>query len=131
MRELFGSFSDEQWRLVYKQAYNNLAPGGWIEHVETSIVPYSDDGSLPADSLLANWGNMFYPLYEKIGKPINTIDTFKARIEAAGFTNVHEKVYKVPFGEWAKNPIMKEAGHFHKRQIMEGLEGYVMYVPKR
>lgn len=35
--DLFGSFTDEQWRLVYKQAYNNLAPGGWIEQVEAGI----------------------------------------------------------------------------------------------
>lgn len=25
-RDLFGPFSDEQWRLVYKQAYDNLVP---------------------------------------------------------------------------------------------------------
>ena len=54
IRELYGAFSDEQWRLVYKQAYNNLAPGGWIEHVETSIQPACDDGTMPADSILAD-----------------------------------------------------------------------------
>lgn len=37
MRYMLGSFSDEQWRLVYKQAYNNLAPGGWIEQLEPDI----------------------------------------------------------------------------------------------
>lgn len=64
---------------------------------------------------------------ERLGKNVNTVDVFKAGIEAAGFTNVHEKVYKVPVGDWAKNPLMKEVGKYHKSQIMEGLEGYIMY----
>lgn len=34
LRDLVGSFSDGQWTGVYKQAYENLLPGGWIEHVE-------------------------------------------------------------------------------------------------
>ena len=32
-----GSFTDEQWRLLYKQIYKNLAPGGYIEQVEWNI----------------------------------------------------------------------------------------------
>lgn len=37
LRYMLGSFTDEQWRLVYKQAYDNLAPGGWIEQLEPGI----------------------------------------------------------------------------------------------
>ena len=33
-----GAFSDEQWRLFYKQAYKNLVPGGWIEQLEWRAV---------------------------------------------------------------------------------------------
>ena len=126
IRDLFGSFNAEQWRLLYKQAYHNIVPGGWIEQFETSVVPSCDDGTLPADSLLANWGTMFSPLCQKMDKEMDTIDQFKDRIKAAGFTNIHEKVYKVPVGDWAKDPVMKEAGSFCKTQFLGGLEGYVM-----
>ena len=51
----------------------------------------------------------------------------RARIEAAGFINVNEKVYKVPIGEWAKNPVMKEAGKFNKMQALMGMEGMCLY----
>lgn len=50
----------------------------------------------------------------------------RSRIEAAGFTNVHERTYKVPIGEWAKNPLLKEAGRFNKMQMKQGMEGYAM-----
>ena len=65
----------------------------------------------------------------RMGKNINTFDTFKAEIEAAGFTNVQEKLYKAPFGDWPKNPLIKEVGRYQKKQILDGMEGYVMYVP--
>lgn len=123
---MFASFTDEQWRLVYKQAYNNITPGGWIEQLEQGLMHYSDDGSLAPDSILGNWGPLFHKLMAKMGNPGDTIDHFKSRIEAAGFTNVHEKVYKVPFGDWVKDPALKEAGRFSKTQFLEGVEGYTM-----
>ena len=64
-----------------------------------------------------------------MGKNMNTFDTLKAGIEAAGFTNCQEKLYKAPFGDWPKNPLMKEVGRYQKRQILDGLEGYAMYAP--
>lgn len=67
---------------------------------------------------------MFYPLCEKTGKRIDTEETFKDRIEAAGFTNMHEKTYKIPIGDWVKNLVLKEAGQYHKAQLLEGFEGY-------
>lgn len=59
------------------------------------------------------------------GKKLDTVNTTKARIEAAGFTNVQEKWYKVPLGDWAKNPIMKEAGQFCKEEMLERTEGLI------
>lgn len=125
---MYGSFSNEQWRLLYKQAYNNLAPGGWIEQMEVDTVWRCDDGTLPTNSLLAGWDKMVYPLCEKMGKPIDTYHHFKSRIEKAGFINVHEKLYKVPLGDWVKDPVLKEAGRFCKAQFLEGTEGYFMWL---
>ena len=70
---------------------------------------------------------MFTRALSKTGRDFNTIDTFKAAITTAGFTNIHEKTYKVPFGEWARSPVLKEAGKFHKIQLMEGMEGYTLF----
>lgn len=37
LRDMFATFTDEEWSLIYKQAYDNLLPGGWIEQAETGI----------------------------------------------------------------------------------------------
>ena len=88
----------------------------------------SDDGTLPEDSALAGWGPMFIKFCAKSGRDLDTIDRFKARIENAGFINVHVKEYKVPVGDWAKNPHLKEAGRLLKQQLLAGLEGYAMMI---
>lgn len=37
MRLLLGAFSSVGWDRLYKEAYDHLEPGGWIEHVEVDI----------------------------------------------------------------------------------------------
>lgn len=37
---------------------------------------------------------------ERVGKFMDTIFKTKARVEAAGFTNIHEVWCKVPLGDW-------------------------------
>ena len=62
----------------------------------------------------------------KTGKNIDTVDTFKSRIEAAGFTNVHEKQYKCPASEWAINSIDREGGRFENLPLLNGVESMCM-----
>ena len=104
---MYATGSNEQWRLTYKQAYNNIAPGGWIEQLEGGIKWFSDDGSMILGGIMDNWYDTFAPAFARMGKPIDTIDHFKSRIEAAGFINVHKKLYKVPLGGWVKDPVLK------------------------
>ena len=68
-------------------------------------------------------GPIFLRCAEQTGKKLDTEETMKGRIEAAGFVNVHERMYKVPVDDWAKNPILKEAGRFQKMQFLVGMEG--------
>lgn len=59
---------------------------------------------------------------------MDTIFKAKARVETAGFTNIKEIWYKVPIGEWTKSPLLKETGRFTKVQMLEGLEGYSIFI---
>lgn len=99
-----------------------------IHQIEPSVIYRSDDASLPPSSLLADWGEKFERMGAKAGRPFNTYDTMKDSIEAAGFTNIQEKIYKVPIGTWAKNPILKDGGRLNEEQFREGMEGYALYM---
>lgn len=52
----------------------------------------------------------------------------KARIEAAGFINVHVQDYKIPLGTWPKHPIYKDAGRVKAAEVKSGIEGWSLYL---
>lgn len=52
----------------------------------------------------------------------------RASMEKAGFVDIHEKVYKVPLGPWARDPVLKELGLLHTQHWSTGLEGYCMFL---
>jgi len=47
-------------------------------------------------------------------------------VKDAGFVNVSQRVVKLPLGSWARDPMLKEIGHWNITQLMMGLEGFVM-----
>ncbi|KAF3386801.1 Secondary metabolism regulator LAE1 [Penicillium rolfsii] len=128
IRQLLGSFTPEGWTALYQQCFENLAPGGWIEQIEFDVRVRSDDGSLPADSVLAGWGDNFIGCAERAGRSLTTQETMRASIEAAGFVDVHERLYKVPMGPWAKDKLLKEIGLLNLQHWTAGLEGYAMWL---
>ncbi|KAJ5611373.1 hypothetical protein N7510_008092 [Penicillium lagena] len=128
MRIMISSFEPQEWDRVYKQCYDNLRPGGWIEQLEASPVINCDDGSLPLDNVLNEWGPSMMGCGERCGRPCDILDTMPARIRNAGFVDVHEKVYKWPIGPWAKNRQYKEAGAINLEHWMRGLEGWCMWL---
>ena len=66
---------------------------------------------------------MFTRALSKTGMDFNTFDTFKAAITAAGFTSIHEKTYKVPFEEWAKEPCVERGWKMPQNPIDGGYGG--------
>lgn len=78
---------------------------------------------MPADSLLALMHEGFAASAKDTGNTTNTTETLRRMIESAGFVNVHDKLYKVPIGPWARHPIYKQAGSVNMIAFKAGLEG--------
>ena len=68
---MYAACSNEQWQLANKQAYNNIAPGGWIEEVTAGIKAYFEDGSWIPGDILYSWESTLAPSFVKIGKPLD------------------------------------------------------------
>ncbi|TKA23676.1 hypothetical protein B0A50_06512 [Salinomyces thailandicus] len=128
MRLMLGAFTEDQWGDVYRKCYDNLKPGGWIEEVELDVRVTSDDGSLGPDSLLAGWGQTFLDCASRAGRSLATQTTMKTRIEQAGFTNIHDQLFKCPIGPWPKNKTFKEAGRINFHHWSSGLDGWAMFL---
>jgi hypothetical protein len=88
----------------------NLNPGGWLEAADICGPTRSDDGTLGPDSALYKWGIYCKQAGEKYGRLVNSALWYKEQMEAAGFVNVTEVVYKWPTNRWPKDKKMKEIG---------------------
>ena len=131
MRLMLGAFTDTEWDDIYQKCFDNLEPGGYIEQLEPDVRVMSDDGSLDPNSLLAGWGDNFVGSSERAGRSLDTHKTMKAKIEAAGFVDVEEHLYKCPIGVWPKDKLLKDAGRINHVHWSSGLEGFAMFLLTR
>ena len=65
---------------------------------------------------------------ENAGRPADTYDTMKGRIERAGFINIQQKDYMCPIGGWHQDPTLRDAGIIGKEVFKSGAEGWVMWL---
>ncbi|EED12417.1 conserved hypothetical protein [Talaromyces stipitatus ATCC 10500] len=97
VRGLYGCVAD--WDKFYKQALKHLKPGGYIEQVELSVEPKSEDGSIDG-AIFEKWGKVSVQAGEAFGKSLTIV----------GFVDVVEHRIKVLVGPWPKDPRLKELG---------------------
>ncbi|KEY79052.1 methyltransferase LaeA [Aspergillus fumigatus] len=121
-RELEGAIRDHD--TLFRQAYENLRPGGWLEMASMDVNSYSDDGThLKAVNMVEGVKNM-HAASKKHGKDMTTAPTWKAKMEKAGFINVREDIYKLPQSPWPKDPKLKELGRYHQVNMFEAVGPY-------
>ncbi|KAJ6174503.1 hypothetical protein N7485_005240 [Penicillium canescens] len=128
IRILDAAFTHEEQERLYRQCYESIHPGGWVEQLEMSPNFLSDDGSLPPDSLAANLGKICVRAAAKSGRPMDLYYRCTELIEKAGFTDIHVHECKWPLGPWARDKQLKEVGTVNFAQWAAGMEGYAMHL---
>lgn len=110
----------EDWPKFYQEAYNTLKPGGWFEHLETTIQLVSDDGTIPNPSRVHEWTYWLDVAGSAAGKSWKISEKLKGWMIEGGFQNVTEVVYKLPVGNWPKDEKYKAIGQFNLLNVLEG-----------
>ena len=108
MRCLIASVSD--YPRLYKQAFDALKPGGWLEVNDVAIPVFCEDGTFPEDSASLKWAHWFKEACVKLGRPVPELEQYKQRLEQAGFVDLQERILKRPTNDWPKDPKLKEIG---------------------
>ncbi|PGH18052.1 hypothetical protein AJ79_00678 [Helicocarpus griseus UAMH5409] len=125
-REMAGSISD--FDRLFKQAYDNLVPGGYFEIQSIEPNFYSDDGSYELAKDLREWVRLEFEASSKFGKPLDVVPSLPGRMKKAGFEDVSTQVLKLPVGNWPKDKHMKEVGRFQQVQMLQALEPYSLFL---
>lgn len=102
-RGLYGCV--DEWSQLLGQAYAALTPGGWFESVE--VKPYfctetTPDSQLHPGTILRRWGELAVEASDKSGRTLDVAGKVGGWMKRAGFINVTEKPFKVPYGPWPK-----------------------------
>ena len=121
-RMLNGSF--QSMPLFFKQAFDNLKPGGYFEMQDLALPLRCDDDTMPPTSSLAQWSHHFCEAMGNMKRPVKGLaEKYKRMMEDAGFVDVVEVLHKWPTNSWPKNPKMKELGMWKMENFLQGLQG--------
>lgn len=104
---------------LQQSIFENLRPGGWVEFQELYPEPGSEDGTMPPDYPLSK----FYTLCLRVFKELYKFELDIARklpesLEHQGFTNVQQKVFRVPIGDWPRDQRMRTIGGCFREILM-------------
>ena len=100
----FNTTAVNNWPRQFRKAFDALKPGGFIEVVDITNPPQSDDGSIPGDSSLLRFFEHLTDGCKQVGRDLRAMYQWRQQLEEAGYVNIQERVPKVPMyvNRWAK-----------------------------
>ncbi|KAK3687552.1 S-adenosyl-L-methionine-dependent methyltransferase [Podospora appendiculata] len=105
---------------LFRTAFQNLKPGGWIEVQDICPKVGSDDGTVQPDNPLARFYSLVHRIFlDKYQADIRHIERVPEDLERAGFVNVQKRIWNVPVGEWAKDAHLRTMGGYFREIIMD------------
>ncbi|KAI7133849.1 hypothetical protein D0869_10785 [Hortaea werneckii] len=124
-RLMAGCFAD--WPNFFRQAYQNLEPGGWLEVQDYGLPVKSSDGTHIGTDLY-RWGELLCEASMKLGRRLGSdcSEYYVQWMQDAGFVDIQVRMFMWPSCGWPKDPYMKEIGRWNQVNILDGLEGFCL-----
>lgn len=105
-------------------AKSSLTPGGWLEMQELSNPVTSDDGTLPENKPLSQWGRLLIEASKKMNRPVDNPAKYETWMREAGFVNCHTVVYKWPTNPWPADEKGKTLGLWNLYNVLQRFEEF-------
>lgn len=129
-------------RRLIQKSYQYLRPGGWFEIQDIDVGPNTigEQGELSADESVQNsrstdhimeWVKLENEGFVNLGIDGTALIHWPAWLLAAGFSDVHHRLYVWPLGEWPEHQDFKELGKLSLDNFLNGVEGWSMTVITR
>ncbi|RDW63703.1 hypothetical protein BP6252_11248 [Coleophoma cylindrospora] len=119
-RLLFTCFNNPS--AVIKQAYDALAPGGYLEMQELNFKLHGVDESFK-DTNLEKWGPLCAAGGRVLNKDFYCTIKFKQYFIDAGFEDVVETIFTWPSNTWPKRKEDKMLGLYTMTNVSDGIYG--------
>ncbi|KAK0725572.1 S-adenosyl-L-methionine-dependent methyltransferase [Lasiosphaeris hirsuta] len=125
-RMMAGSLKD--WPRLFRQSFEHLRPGGYVEILDPVLPLLCDDGTLKEDSALLRWNNLMLEASNIFGATLGSAAHYKQQLADAGFVNVVEVTHKWPTNGWPKDPLYKTLGEWNFANMYEGVSGMSLFL---
>ncbi|KAM0185780.1 hypothetical protein ACHAPA_011650 [Fusarium lateritium] len=124
IRYIFGAIKD--WTALFREAYRCCAPGGWVQSVEADVEFRCDDGTIDKEPNLKLYKKLFEEGGKILGNSFFVYDEQVTGFEEAGFEEIKTVDYKIPVGDWPKDPKLAEVGKYVRACLENDIEGYTL-----
>ncbi|KAH6887099.1 S-adenosyl-L-methionine-dependent methyltransferase [Thelonectria olida] len=120
------NFSIQHWPTYFRNVYDNLTPGGWVEIQEVGCEMRSDDNTVTEDTALFKWCKLLDEAAAKLGRPFVKFDEMRKHMADAGFTDIVDGRFKWPTNRWPKQKKYKELGEWNNENTTAALEALTL-----
>lgn len=121
-RVLLGCFSN--FEKIIQKGFLHTKPGGYMESQEIMNKYYCDDGTMPEDWALNDWGKRLHDAAEESGRSLRIANKLKDWYIAAGFVDVHEKQLILPVNTWPRDQVLKRIGYMWTESLSLGVSAF-------
>jgi hypothetical protein len=87
-----------------------MKSGGYLQTADIDITPLCDDGTMPDDSIFKKWEISARAFAEISQRRFFDAKMTRKEIEDAGFVEIEEKRYKLPYSAWSSDPRYRDIG---------------------
>ncbi|ODA81710.1 hypothetical protein RJ55_00213 [Drechmeria coniospora] len=96
-------------KTVMRRAFDNLAPGGYIEFCDVAFKMHDFDGTVRGTAF-DRWACLVVEGAAKVGRDLSKAQQYPAWCREVGFVDVEEKLFLIPCGPWVKDERMRKIG---------------------
>lgn len=99
-----------------------------MESQEIYHYPISANNTMPPHHPVAQYWGLINEGLQRLGIDFHAAAGGKiaAMMRDAGFENVHEQIFHVPLGTWAKHPNLKMVGEYWRHILLVGAQAIAL-----
>jgi len=117
------------WPRLYKQSFDHLNPGGWIESQEMTLQFDCDDDTCP-NRAYATLADDVAAVAAKMGINTRLGDSLGEELDKVGFINRKTVHYRWPIGDWSTDKKEKKMGLWHQKNMLTGVGSMIAFLTR-
>ncbi|KAJ5913420.1 hypothetical protein N7504_002303 [Penicillium tannophilum] len=114
----------EDWPRLLQRVYDHLKPGAYFEIQESALWAWSDDDTVKLDSPFIQYLQALEVASHKAGRDLNVYFKLRDWLIAAGFEDVQQFTYFLPYAPWPQDPHLKDLGRYMLAMTEKAVESY-------